>query len=225
MSSCSACNAPLPADASICSACGASVAGPAPFLADDPWGARPPAPASVAPPPLPVSPSPQPEVTGKGGFPTWAKVAIGIAVALILLGSIGAFLAVRAFRSLDTSDFLTDVSISVTGDVALDGTVIGDCVAGGSPISCASPHELEVFHIIPAAGSAYPSFDELFDASDGECTDAFEVYVGIDYFESDYFLDAYAPSEAAWEAGDRVIRCAAYDPFGDVTGSIRGVAR
>lgn len=144
-----------------------------------------------------------------------------------MLGSIGAFLAVRAFRSLESAgvDFVQGGDAPVTGDAAVDGTVVGDCVASGSTSSCSSPHELEVFHVVPTSGSAYPTFDRLFDVSDGECVTAFEQYVGIDYYESEFWLDAYAPSESAWNAGDQSIRCAAYDPLGDMTESVRGIGR
>ncbi len=248
MQACASCTQPLPADATTCPSCGTAVTTSVPFTAGnvDPWGAAPPtanpppAEPGATPPPLPSDSLPpyNPPSAGKG-IPTWVKVLAGVVALIVVLGAAGAFFLVRAFRTLEPEtiegfsvtsdegftsfDDFDDEFLSVDG---LDGLSIGDCLTtDGVPTPCSDSHEYEVFHILPMAGSAYPGFEEVFEASAGACTDAYEQYVGIDYFESEYFLDAYPSSEEAWQAGDQTISCVAYDPFGEITGSIRGVAR
>ncbi len=243
MRACPSCTQPLPTDAATCPSCGAETSAGVPFTAGnvDPWGTAPAAsvptaPSGAVPPPLPTNtPPPSSGQSSRGGFPTWAKVLVAVVALLIVVGGAGAFFLVRAFRSIDPE---TIEGLSVTPDggfttfdgealqvAGLDGLQIGECVTtDGAPAPCSAAHEYEVFHIVPMPGSDYPGFDEVFDASSGECTDVFEQYVGIDYFESEFFLDAFPSSEEAWQAGDQVIRCVAYDPFDEITGSIRGAA-
>ena len=242
MQSCATCTESLPPGAKSCASCGQPVSTPPGSAAviEDPWGDGNPLPVTARPPPVPRTESSL--STPKKGIPTWAKILTGVLILLVVIGTAGVFAARRLLDGFgeaaieaieDSSDGQFSVTVNgetITGDPvlvdgALDGLAVGDCVAEGIAVPCDQPHEYEIYHLVSAASPDYPDFSAVFDVSAGECTDVFETYVGIDYFESDFFLDAFPPSEAAWANGDKMIRCALYDPFDDVVGSVRGTAR
>ena len=93
--------------------------------------------------------------------------------------------------------------------------------------SCDEPHDQEVFAVFdyPESGDEFPGDEALQDLALERCETEFEAFVGNDYDES--ALDFYylVPSEDTWGDGDREIVCAAIDPNGKLTGSVRGSGR
>lgn len=54
----------------------------------------------------------------------------------------------------------------------------------------------------------------------------FEPYVGMAYDSSTLGFYAYRPSQESWEQmDDRIVSCVIYDPAGQITGTLAGVAR
>lgn len=120
----------------------------------------------------------------------------------------------------------------VEGDLALDAVVRGDCLQGivvgaaqaievtqASLVSCARPHELEVFATYPlrvadleADAGEYPGRARIQRAAEEGCNDRFEESFGE---ADDVGLLAFWPTQVSWGVGDRDVACVIYPRSGD----------
>lgn len=240
---CPTCEEILPPSAAACPACSQ----PGPEEAD-PWSLGTPESVAAAtgapPPPAPGSQLAGPKAKApSGGLSTGAKVAIGVLAAVVVLGlgAVALFVVGARWLADQGLEAVTEGLAEEFGEDALgefglvtsytvDGLAVGDCFSldeAGAVVAtaCSQPHEFEVYHRFPwTGGEAYPGPDDLF-AADDTCFDAFEAYVGVDYWDSALFSDTVAPSESAWAGGDRTISCALHEPFTELTGTERGSGR
>lgn len=98
-------------------------------------------------------------------------------------------------------------------------------------VDCAESHVGEVFATTTAPDGEFPGEAALAAQAEGECLgSAFESYVGVDYNSSAYYVIPIFPSEASWDAGDRVVHCVLADgnnlsSASPVEGSLRGTGR
>jgi hypothetical protein len=93
---------------------------------------------------------------------------------------------------------------------------LGDCLILPSEaefdevrrLSCAEPHDGEVFFVDDYPGSDYPSGDELDSYVDAQCLPAFEAFTGSG-FDDQEVLDIgwFAPTAGSWEDGDHEVLC------------------
>lgn len=162
----------------------------------------------------------------KTGMSTGAKVAIGIGIGFLVLVGLAVIAGLSFFRTVAGSEEFQAIIDDNTPRTQL--TVdhpIGTCFDAGDPTgqtACSDPHSHEVFGLWPWLGDSYPSYNDAWITTN--CDDAFEEYVGIDYYESELFYDVALPTSTAWDAGDHNIRCIAYEPGSDLTATIRGAS-
>ncbi|MBN2176600.1 MAG: septum formation family protein [Demequinaceae bacterium] len=93
-------------------------------------------------------------------------------------------------------------------------------------VDCSKPHTAEVYKVSDISASYTYDEDEVFNMSLDLCYDAFEAYVGVDYFDplaADLDFTFFYPPEEEWEAGERSVTCAVIrlDPTEDLTGSMK----
>ncbi len=162
----------------------------------------------------------------KKGMSTTTKVLIGVGVAIVGLMVMGVLAAVLLFNRA-TSVIEAEGGADLFGGTASTDLGVGACYDTASPgveVACSDTHTHEVFGLIEwTKTSSYPSELDVF--AEVYCEDLFQAYVGIDYFESDLWYETARPSEAAWDSGDRDIRCVLYQPGTSLTGSEFGSAR
>ena len=116
------------------------------------------------------------------------------------------------------------------GGVAED-LEIGDCLdddqmelyldgADYSVISCAEPHDNEVYYVHEFGDGAYPGEDALINDLADVCLNQFEGYVGRDYETSVLEYTGSWPEESLWNTGYRYARCLVYEmDLNKLTGS------
>lgn len=92
-------------------------------------------------------------------------------------------------------------------------------------VDCAEPHQSEVYADITLEGEDYPGVDQVNDFAAEACEEAFGEFIGVDYRVSELSFHYYYPTFSRFAEGDRSIYCVAFDPEGDTTGSLEGVAR
>lgn len=103
-----------------------------------------------------------------------------------------------------------------------------DALLAAIILPCTEPHIAEVFGLAEVAGAPtapFPGYDDLEDEAEDRCDAAFEEYVGIDFDRSRYGYIYYTPTEATWEAGDRVVMCVIDDNGRAIEGSVAGTRR
>jgi hypothetical protein len=122
----------------------------------------------------------------------------------------------------------TDVGLEIPYDEALPG----DCWTEEAPNvdgfvlqDCAEAHEWEVYATVVLTDGPFPGQDAVESEAYDACLELFEDYVGLDYFNSDFFIDTVRPSESTWADGDRLAICNLTDGSGSSTGSAAGSAR
>jgi hypothetical protein len=90
---------------------------------------------------------------------------------------------------------------------------------------CHQRHDGEVVGVVrhPAGDeAAFPGEDAIFEHAKAACGDAFEEWVGIDFFESSLDLFFLYPNQEGWDLGDRTIQCVAVPMDGQpLDGSVR----
>lgn len=127
-------------------------------------------------------------------------------------------------------------AISDSGTLGVDDLRIGDCFDLGdgevefSDVDagpCNEPHQFELFHVATwDGGSGYPTDEAMVEFVLANCDPAFEAYVGSSPMTSQFGWEPFTPTEPAWTAGDRSIRCVASDPSDPaLTASIRNTGR
>jgi hypothetical protein len=103
---------------------------------------------------------------------------------------------------------------------------VGDCfddpeatgeVSDVPIVTCADPHDNEVYAVIESPDGERPALETLYE----QCVDRFEEFVGVPYEVSEVYVDALFPSTESWDEGDRETICYLYVPDEQVTGSLR----
>lgn len=125
------------------------------------------------------------------------------------------------------SDYFRLLQGSVAGaGASYLAPVVGSCAdAQFRIVDCAGEHESELFLVTEIGGDDYSSEEAIKEKARSLCLDAFAVYVGIEYEDSELDFLYTWPYEPMWAEGERGTLCAAYDPDGPLIGSIRGIAR
>jgi hypothetical protein len=91
-------------------------------------------------------------------------------------------------------------------------------------VACDSSHDVEVVLVdsLWSASADYPGDSEVASAARTACDAAFEDHVGASPTRSSLDTATWAPDAAGWDAGDREVACAAFDPAGPLDDPVEG---
>jgi Septum formation len=110
---------------------------------------------------------------------------------------------------------------------AVFGLRPGQCVNSGSDtlkftaLSCARPHDAEVFAAFSLPATAWPGASAVqVDAGDG-CANRFDSYIDPQLAAAGLTQEYVYPNQAAWQAGERTVVCEVSAVSGQLTGSVR----
>jgi hypothetical protein len=110
---------------------------------------------------------------------------------------------------------------------AVFGLRPGQCVDSGSDaltftvLSCARPHDAEVFAAFSLPATAWPGASAVqADASDG-CASRLDSYLDPQLAGASLTQEFVYPDQAAWRAGERTVVCEVSSDNGQLTGSVR----
>ena len=94
-------------------------------------------------------------------------------------------------------------------------------------VSCADPHQNEVYAVFELPDSSWKGEDYVFEQGGIGCEARFEAFVGIKYELSTLYLDVLYPLEESWkEDDDRQVKCSVTErPVMKVSGSAKGSRR
>jgi hypothetical protein len=106
----------------------------------------------------------------------------------------------------------------------------GDCVNFGpngqsvTVLSCATPHDAEVFATFALPASSWPGGPAVQqDASNG-CASRLGGYLNPQLADAGLAQEFFYPDQTAWQAGSRTVVCEVRAPTGQLTGSVRDLS-
>jgi hypothetical protein len=149
-----------------------------------------------------------------------------LAVAGLILGVIALVGAAAGVLAVVTHGFRPKTVVTYRTAAAF-GLRPGQCVNSGSDalkivvVSCAQPHDAEVFAAFTLPATAWPGASAVrADASDG-CESRLSSYIDPQLASASLTQQYVYPNQAAWQAGERTVVCEVSAADGQLTGSVR----
>jgi Septum formation len=103
----------------------------------------------------------------------------------------------------------------------------GDCInsapngLSATVLSCATPHDAEVFATFGLAGSSWPGSAVVQQEAGSGCVSRIGGYVNPAFAEAGFAQEYVYPDQSAWQAGVRTVICEVRAQSGQLTGSVR----
>jgi hypothetical protein len=134
----------------------------------------------------------------------------------------------------------TDTPRNSAGQVTAAATTdafsikVGDCVgkldgdtAQKLPLTpCGQAHFWEAYASSTLDGSDFPGTSQVNDLSNKACSAEFKGFTGIAQDDSKYEVTYLSPTKESWtQAQDREVVCLVGSSSGNITGSLKGVAK
>ena len=88
-------------------------------------------------------------------------------------------------------------------------------------LSCARPHDAEVFATFSLPATAWPGASAVQAAATDGCANRFGGYLNPDLATVDLSQEFIYPNKSAWQAGERTVVCEVRATSGQLTGSVR----
>jgi len=151
-----------------------------------------------------------------------------LAVAGLILGVIALVGVAAGVLAVVTHGFRPKTVVTVTyRPPAVFGLRPGQCIDTGSSalkvtvLSCARPHDAEVFAVYSLPATAWPGASTVeADASDG-CASRLGGYIDPQLAAASLTQEFVYPDKGAWQAGERTVVCEVSSDNGQLTGSLR----
>jgi hypothetical protein len=151
-----------------------------------------------------------------------------LAVVGLILGVIALVGVAVGVLAVVTHGFRPKTVVTVTyRPPAVFGLRPGQCVNSGSDaltvvvVSCAQPHDAEVFAAFTLPAAAWPGASAVgADASNG-CESRLGSYIDPQLATASLTQEYVYPNQAAWQAGERTVVCEVSAESGPLTGSVR----
>ena len=171
-----------------------------------------------------VSADPEPgppadERARKGRGVSWLVTA-GVVLVVIAVAAAAGALAVA------THGFRPKVIVRYR-PAAVFSLRAGECINSSSNglsvtiLSCATPHEAEVFATFSLAGSAWPGSAAVQQQASNGCTDRIASYLNPQLLNAGLSEEYVYPNQDAWQAGVRTVVCEVSSTTGPLSGSVR----
>ena len=149
-----------------------------------------------------------------------------LAVAGIILGVIALVAVAVGVLAVVTHGFRPKTVITYR-PAAVYGLRPGQCIDSGSDalkftvLSCARPHDAEVFAAFTLPATAWPGASAVrVDAGNG-CASRFDSYIDPQLAAASLTQAYVYPNQVAWQAGERTVVCEVSAVNGRLTGSVR----
>jgi len=106
----------------------------------------------------------------------------------------------------------------------------GECVNFGpngqsvTVLSCATPHDAEVFATFPLPASSWPGGGAVQQDASSGCASRLGGYLNPQLANAGLEQEFFYPDQEAWKAGTRTVVCEVRAPTGQLTGSVRDLS-
>ena len=194
----------------------ADVAVPEPSVAA--YGENMAAAADTEPEPAPDEPAPD-EPVRKGRRVGWL-VTVGVVLVVIAVAAAAGALAVttHGFRPKTVVTYRPAAVFSLRAGECINSSSNGLSV---TVLSCATPHQAEVFATFRLAGSSWPGIAAVQQQASSGCANRLAGYVKPDLLNAGLAQEYVYPDQQAWQAGVRTVVCEVSAASGPLSGSVR----
>jgi hypothetical protein len=155
----------------------------------------------------------------RGRGVSWVVTAAVAVVVIGLAAAVGAlYVTTHGFRSK---------TIVTYRPAAVFRLRAGDCINSSQNglsvtiLSCASPHDAEVFATFSLTGSTWPGSAAIGQQASTGCGDRMASYVNPALADAGLTQEYVYPDQKAWQAGVRTVVCEVSAASGQLTGSVR----
>ncbi len=110
---------------------------------------------------------------------------------------------------------------------AVFGLRAGDCLNSSQNglsvtiLSCATPHQAEVFATFGLTGSGWPGAATIQQQASNGCSERMAGYLNPELLNAGLTEQYVYPDQKAWQAGVRTVVCEVSSSTGPLTGSVR----
>ncbi|HLN65955.1 MAG TPA: septum formation family protein [Streptosporangiaceae bacterium] len=163
--------------------------------------------------------TPADERARKGHGVSWLVTA-GVVVVVLALAAAAGALAV-------TTHGFRPKTVVTYRPAAVFGLRAGDCLNSSQNglsvtiLSCATPHEAEVFATFGLTGSGWPGEATIQQQASNGCGERMAGYLNPELLDAGLTEQYVYPDQKAWQAGVRTVVCEVSSSTGPLTGSVR----
>ena len=150
---------------------------------------------------------------------SWLVTAGVIVVVLALAAAAGAlYVTTHGFRPK---------TVVTYRPAAVFGLRAGDCLNSSQNglsvtiLSCATPHQAEVFATFGLTGSGWPGAATIQQQASNGCSERMAGYLNPELLNAGLTEQYVYPDQKAWQAGVRTVVCEVSSSTGPLTGSVR----
>ena len=150
---------------------------------------------------------------------SWPVTAGVVVVVLVLAAAAGALVV--------TTHGFRPKTVVTYRPAAVFGLRPGDCLNSSQNglsvtiLSCATPHEAEVFATFGLTGSGWPGDATIQQQAGNGCAERMAGYLNPDLLSAGLTEQYVYPDQKAWQAGVRTVVCEVSSSTGPLTGSVR----
>jgi hypothetical protein len=168
--------------------------------------------------PAPDEPAPD-EPVRKGRRVGWL-VTVGVILVVIAVAAAAGALAVttHGFRPKTVVTYRPAAVFSLRAGECINSSSNGLSV---TVLSCATPHQAEVFATFRLARSSWPGIAAVQQQASSGCANRLAGYVNPDLLNAGLAQEYVYPDQQAWQAGVRTVVCEVSAASGPLSGSVR----
>lgn len=150
-----------------------------------------------------------------------------LAVAALIIGIIALIGAAVALLAVVTHGFKPKTIVTYRPAPAVFSLRAGECINSApnglsvTVLSCASPHDAEVFGTFSLTGSSWPGDAVAQQEAASGCASMLGGYLNPALANAGFAQEYVYPDKAAWQAGVRTVICEIRASSGQLTGSVR----
>jgi hypothetical protein len=172
---------------------------------------------AVSADPEPEPPADEPARKGRGVG--WLVTA-GVVLVVIAVAAAAGALAVttHGFRPKTVVTYRPAAVFSLRAGECINSSSNGLSV---TVLSCATPHQAEVFATFRLAGSSWPGSAAVQQQASSGCANRLAGYVNPDLLNAGLAQEYVYPDQQAWQAGVRTVVCEVSAATGPLSGSVR----
>ena len=149
-------------------------------------------------------------------------ISVGVVFLLVVLAATAGVLAV-------TTHGFRPKTVVTYRPAAVYGLRAGECI-NPSPnglsftrLSCATPHQAEVFATFSLTGSSWPGSAAVQQQANDGCANRLASYLNPQLLNAGLIQQFVYPNRDAWQAGVRTVICEVSSTAGPLSGSVRNV--